>query len=497
MVTNNSCNYSTGATNTVLTGNGVGVTPTFQAFPPSNITLNPDTGQGAPVSGDQINVQAGSDPNYPNNCGSSVFFIGDVATVPETIVLNVTDPNLNTIIGLGSGNNSIVGQENVSLGYQTLSALIGGDQNTQIGYQSGKLMQTASHNVGVGYLSLNESTGDQFNTAVGWGALTFCNGGSNNTAIGGQANNVGTPTNTVAVGANALLVNGGTGNVAVGVDALSQSTVDAYNVAIGYESLQQCDGGSQNTAIGGYSLWKIASGNNNVAVGCQSLEASGACFYNTAVGTLSLNQMAGSGNYNTAIGYIAGTNYTTTESYNLLLNSAGVLAESNILHIGDTTGTGYNALNAAYVCGITATSQDVDGATIGVVTVQNNVGASPNLLGVSLINGAFTWTVVSALTQALSNNHGYISNAGAPVAYTLPATATVGTVICITGLVAGSGWTVAQLASQSIQIASKTTTVGIGGGLASTDKTDSVYLVCAVANTTWIATFFTGNITVT
>lgn len=106
------------------------------------------------------------------------------------------------------------------------------------------------------------------------------------------------------------------------------------------------------------------------------------------------------------------------------------------------------------------------------------------------------WTVVTAATQAISNDNGYISNAASgAVTYTLPATATVGQIIRITGLQGASGWILSQNALQSIQLGTAVTTIGTGGSLASTANADGIHLVCAIANTTWVLLSSVGNIT--
>lgn len=111
-------------------------------------------------------------------------------------------------------------------------------------------------------------------------------------------------------------------------------------------------------------------------------------------------------------------------------------------------------------------------------------------------SAVFTWQVVTANTQAMVAENGYISNnATQAVVYTLPATAAVGDsfeVNCIDA----NGWQIAQNAGQSIQIGNQATTAGTGGSLASSAIGDWVRLVCTVADTSFIASVQQGNITV-
>jgi hypothetical protein len=114
--------------------------------------------------------------------------------------------------------------------------------------------------------------------------------------------------------------------------------------------------------------------------------------------------------------------------------------------------------------------------------------------GISIVNAAgsitvsgtassFGWNTVTTNTVMVADS-GYITNSGSTITLTLPTTAAVGSALAIIGLGAG-GWTIAQNASQNIQIGSSTSTTGTGGSVSSTNSKDSLYLVCIVANTTW------------
>jgi hypothetical protein len=110
--------------------------------------------------------------------------------------------------------------------------------------------------------------------------------------------------------------------------------------------------------------------------------------------------------------------------------------------------------------------------------------------------GAESWDTVSGTTQTAAVNKGYLANNAARVTITLPATASIGAVIRVTGAGAG-GWKVAQLAGQQIHFGNVSTIVGTGGSLQSTAVRDSVKLSCIVANTTWNVVASVGSITVT
>lgn len=114
--------------------------------------------------------------------------------------------------------------------------------------------------------------------------------------------------------------------------------------------------------------------------------------------------------------------------------------------------------------------------------------------GISIANGSGTitisgtaasigWNTVTSATNMVTEN-GYITNSASLVSLTLPTTASVGNALAVAGLGSG-GWQILQNAGQNIIIGNKSTTVGVGGSLASTNQYDTLYLLCIVANTTW------------
>ena len=126
-------------------------------------------------------------------------------------------------------------------------------------------------------------------------------------------------------------------------------TDGANNTLIGYLCGSITPGGG-NTGLGYYALGALNSNNNNTAVGYLSLTlATGDG--NSAFGENSLPNLL-TGTYNVAIGSDAGSNYAGAESNNIMLASAGVLGESNVLRIGEATGTGLKELSTAYIYGI-------------------------------------------------------------------------------------------------------------------------------------------------
>lgn len=124
MATNNAANFATGASGTVLTGNGVGVAPTFQAAGGGGITtINGDSGS---ITGSTVTFAEA----YQNG---SLRFRGISAT---QMVLDSSDDSQNTAYGLQSSTGVLgtsLGGFNTAMGASSLG-LSNGSNNVAIGY---------------------------------------------------------------------------------------------------------------------------------------------------------------------------------------------------------------------------------------------------------------------------------------------------------------------------------------------------------------------------
>ncbi len=111
-------------------------------------------------------------------------------------------------------------------------------------------------------------------------------------------------------------------------------------------------------------------------------------------------------------------------------------------------------------------------------------------------SASFAWNDVTGSTVTMAAYNGYVANDGATlVTATLPTTAAFGSTIQVQGF--GTGlWTIAQNAGQSIRFNAVSSTTGVTGTVSSTSRYDSITLLCVVADTTWIATLYTGNLSV-
>lgn len=186
-------------------------------------------------------------------------------------------------------------------------------------------------------------------------------------------------------------------NVGVGLNSLNSVTNGVDNIAIGYIALAGLTG----------TLIPVA-GAENVAIGTRSMP----------VMTLGVG--------NVAIGSLTGTNYTTTESYNILIGYqvTGTLGESGVTRIGDSS-----YATATYIAGIQGVSvSNKNFVTINTATGQlgsQSAAAAATLTVTSVNNAASPYTVLST-DQFLA-----VDSSGGAVTIRLPNAPTTGRVIYV------------------------------------------------------------------
>ena len=134
---------------------------------------------------------------------------------------------------------------------------------------------------------------------------------------------------------------------------------------------------------------------------------------------------------------------------------------------------------------------DITGA--GGITVTGTPGTNSLVISYS---GFVAWSREAGAAVALLDDHGYINTNVGLTTFTLPVTAELGTTITIVGESA-AGWTIAQNAGQSIQYGNISSTVGVGGSVASSNRYDTIYIVCRVADVTWSVTSSIGVLNIT
>jgi hypothetical protein len=170
---------------------------------------------------------------------------------------------------------------------------------------------------------------------------------------------------------------------------------------------------------------------------------------------------------------------TTTTDHAVLVGGAS----NAIGNIGPLT-------NGQIVIGSTGANPVAASISAGAgISVTPGVGT----ITIAATGGGVVWSVAVGATNMLVNN-GYGANGGGAIAFTLPPTAVLGSVLHIVGMAVG--WNVVQAAGQEIFFGNTHTTVGAGGSLASTNSGDTISMVCLIADTTWFVFSSQGNITI-
>lgn len=147
------------------------------------------------------------------------------------------------------------------------------------------------------------------------------------------------------------------------------------NVGVGSGALASLSSGIQNTCVGFNAGLVIDAGSGNVVVGISSLSSLTSGDSNVAIGPGALSRLT-SGSANVAIGTNAGQSYFGSESNNVCVQSSGVLADNNVLRIGEQGG-GIGQQNTCYIAGIIGVSpSNAEVVFIDSVTGQLGVDSS-------------------------------------------------------------------------------------------------------------------------
>ena len=168
----------------ITAGSGITITPGA-----NTITIAASGGGSGltSIAGDDAAMQTGPAISLVANAtaGSSVSFTG----LTNTISLNITDINGNTIIGLGAGNLTLSGSGNTGLGSSAASSLSSGVNNSMVGSNAGLSLNTGSSNILIGEGCGISLASGSTNTIIGTESGNSLLSGSSNVAIGYQSGN--------------------------------------------------------------------------------------------------------------------------------------------------------------------------------------------------------------------------------------------------------------------------------------------------------------------
>ena len=410
-------------------------------------------------TGGRRNIAVGASALAANTIGSNNTAVGpnalsfnttgndNTAVGISTLSVNTTGSN-NTAVGSNASGDNTTGINNTAVGASALSSLVDGSTNIAIGINAGlSYTGTESDNIVIGTAG---ASGESNTIRIGdvqtscyiagisgespSGSITpvYINSsgqlgtvaptGGSVTTINGDTGSV-TPTNG-AVTFNAASTAGSTVSFSGSGSLMSLNTTTNRNtfIGLGAGNSSAASGNIANTAVGDSALNALgtSSSGSNVAFGDSAGRLITTGIYNTAIGQSSLTAASNTsgvttGSNNVTLGRLAGSNYTSSESSNILIGSSvgGTVGESNTLRIGNATGTGDGNINASYISGIYNISPA--GPVIPVY-----INASGQLGTVAPTGGSIT--AINGDTGSVTPTNGTVtfnanSNAGATVKF--------------------------------------------------------------------------------
>lgn len=441
----------------------IGSTPFFHAYPGLAST----------------NVFIGNAGNFTMTTASSATGIGPLAlsalttgddniAVGERCLELLQDGNANVAIGVATLSSNTSGAGNIGIGINALAFSATGSGNICIGYNAGSgYTGTDGHNIclgsagiagennvmrlGVGY-SLGDPTttfiagiagnspggGDQIvyvNTTTGQMSSAAASGvttidgdssfvtGATITLTGGSSGAIftGNGTTTMTMSFNELNLPA-TISSSVGVINVSGTPfLHSYGATPGLNTFVGGNAGNftldplatDNTGVGWYVLSGLTTGVGNTCIkGFQALTTGS---YNTNCGEASYNNVV-TGSRNIGLGWASGNNYTSSESDNILIGSAGVIGDNRVMRIGSGIDTGAGGADplTTYMGGIAGNAPGGGDEIVYVNTTTGQLSsAAPSSSGITTIDGDVSFVTGATVTFSADLAGGVFTGDGA------------------------------------------------------------------------------------
>lgn len=243
-----------------------------------NINLGAFTGLGG-TSGNHIVIGTGAGLNA-NKIGSVI--IGSGAAL--NLNAGINSIYLGASVAANTTQTSLISNNNIGIGYQSLFQNGTADESIAIGYRTmanNVLSTTPSRDVAIGYLALEDRFQESFNIAIGKKSQKNNGYGISNISIGNEAlfglresgqYNIGIGSFAGGFEFNDNNIAGfraGNHNIFIGYSSAASSSDQVYdNVAVGSRTLESLTNLAQdNVAIGANAGQSISNGSSNTFIG--------------------------------------------------------------------------------------------------------------------------------------------------------------------------------------------------------------------------------------
>lgn len=384
--------------------------------------------------------------------GTTMTFSGSGSTLTGSVIGTIpqTFTSDSGVATPSAGNLNILGGSGVTTAGSGATITINASSTTPTSFVTDSGTAVPSSNV------LHVSGGTNIATSGSGSSVTISySGASPGTTITGNSGGALSPTagNWNIVGSGSITTAG------------SGSTLTAQLTGLTNHALLVGAGSTTITKVG-------PSSTTGQVLQSQGSSADPAFSTATYPSTTTANQILYSSSSN-VVGQITAANNST-----LITNASGVPSLASM------------ATNGGLLIGSGAGLPVVGTLTAGTgVTITNGA----NSIQISSSGSGLTWNNVTGTSSSMSVSNGYVSNNASLVSLSLPTSSVFGDVISIVGQGAG-GWRITQGSGQQVIVGLNSSTLGASGHVDSSNRYDTITLLCTVANTIWTRIASNGSI---